>query len=87
MKIIVDKMPDSVEQCPYSHDVDGYKEYRCTWNQCGKRCYCTEDCPFFADDSEKRRYLGEILKYNLKSGKKLGDLTVMELRGILMEMR
>lgn len=52
MKIIVDKMPTTPKDCPY-----GLKHYNydddscitvCNWNDNGRMCFNTEDCPFFA---------------------------------------
>lgn len=49
MKIIVDNMPSTVDRCPYCKDEStmDYDKYTCTWNNCNRNCYDTNDCPFF----------------------------------------
>ena len=87
MKIIVDKMPSSIFDCPYAKDLDGYSKCECTWNQCRRTCRDITECPFFTDGTNKSRDLEETLKNNFKSDMKLGDLSMLELRGILAELR
>lgn len=49
MKIVVDKMPDHIGDCPYCKDLStmDYDEYTCMWNGNESRCWGPDECPYF----------------------------------------
>jgi hypothetical protein len=57
MKILVDKMAKEPYECPYYIDrstMDN-NEYVCGTKRVHRRCYCTENCPFFTEYNNDKK--------------------------------
>ena len=86
MRIVVDKMPKTPEECPYREKQQNFAG--ASWIVCGMEdidCKDTKECPFFAGESDKNAENNEKISDQKLSSEELEN-TIYQLEHIMMHI-